>query len=114
MMQLQDLLDFYQCKALIHAHGLVVGARPLPQFFNHYEINDWEEIQDEEYEVYAKIDGSLVIKFHYENHPIFCTRGSFISEQAVKAQKLFRAMYNHISINKECTYCFRVIYDREL
>ena len=104
------------CKELVHARGLVVGedgkilARPLPKFFNHYEIMDLEVLQDEEYEVYEKLDGSLVIMFHYENHPIFCTRGSFISEQAVKGLEIFRAKYNHISLNKECTYCFEVIY----
>ena len=48
--------------------------------------------------------------FHYENHLIFCTRGSFISEQAAKAHEIFRAKYNHITMNKECTYCFEVIY----
>ena len=104
------------CKELVHARGLVVGedgkilARPLPKFFNHYEINDLEKLQDEEYEVFEKMDGSLVIMFHYENHPIFCTRGSFISEQSAKAHEIFRAKYKHISINKECTYCFEVIY----
>ena len=65
------------CKELVHARGLVVGedgkilARPLPKFFNHYEINDLEKLQDEEYEVFEKIDGSLVIMFHYENYLIF-------------------------------------------
>ena len=104
------------CKELVHARGLVVGedgkilARPLPKFFNHYEINDLKKLQDEEYEVYEKLDGSLVIMFHYENEAIFCTRGSFISEQAVKAQKIFRVKYNHIAVNKECTYCFEIIY----
>ena len=104
------------CKELVHARGLVVGedgkifARPIPKFFNHYEINDLEKLQDDEYEVFEKMDGSLVIMFHYENHPIFCTRGSFISEQSAKAHEIFRAKYKHISINKECTYCFEVIY----
>ena len=104
------------CKELVHARGLVVGedgkilARPIPKFFNHYEINDLEKLQDEEYEVFEKMDGSLVIMFHYENHPIFCTRGSFISEQSAKAHEIFRAKYKHISINRECTYCFEVIY----
>ena len=60
--------------------------------------------------MFEKIDGSLVIMFHYENYLIFCTRGSFISEQAAKAQEIFRAKYKHITINKECTYCFEVIY----
>ena len=104
------------CKELVHARGLVVDkdgkilARPLPKFFNHYEINDLEKLQDEEYEVFEKMDGSLVIMFYYENYLIFCTRGSFISEQSAKAQEIFRAKYKHITINKECTYCFEVIY----
>lgn len=104
------------CKELIHARGLVVAedgailARPLPKFFNHYEINNLEGVQDKEYEVYEKFDGSLVIMFHYDNTQIFCTRGSFISEQAVKGQQIFTAKYNHDLVNKECTYCFEVIY----
>jgi hypothetical protein len=104
------------CKELVHARGLVVGedgkilARPLPKFFNHYEINDLEELRDDEYEVYEKIDGSLVIMFYYENQAIFYTRGSFISEQAVKGEEIFRGKYNHTLVNKECTYCFEVIY----
>jgi len=94
------------CKELVHARGLVVGedgkilARPLPKFFNHYEIIGLEELQDEEYEVYDKYDGSLVIMFYYENQPIFCTRGSFISEQATKGHERFRAKYENISVSK--------------
>jgi hypothetical protein len=32
------------------------------------------------------------------------------AKQLVKGQEIFRAKYNHISVNKECTYCFEVIY----
>ena len=51
------------CKELVHARGLVVEqdgkilARPLPKFFNHYEISDLEKLRDEEYEVFEKFDG---------------------------------------------------------
>ena len=74
------------CKELIHARGLVVAqdgeilARPLPKFFNHYEIDGFEELHDKDYEVYKKMDGSLAILFHYNDLPIFCTRGSFCSD----------------------------------
>ena len=104
------------CNELIHARGLVVTedgeiiARPLPKFFNHYEITDWYQQQDKNYELYDKMDGSLGIMFHYEDKRIFCTRGSFISEQAVKSEELFKSKYNNVKINKECTYCFEVIY----
>ena len=32
------------------------------------------------------------------------------SEQAEKSGELFKSKYNHVKINKECTYCFEVIY----
>ena len=74
-------------------------ARPLPKFFNLTEINGWDELQEQEYELYKKIDGSLIIMFHYKGHRIFCTRGSFCSDQALKAKEIF---------NKN--YCFEIIY----
>ena len=57
------------CKELIHARGLVVAedgeviARPLPKFFNHHEIVGWGELQEQDYELYEKKDGSLVVMF---------------------------------------------------
>ena len=102
------------CKELIHARGLVVAedgeiiARPIPKFFNHYEIRG--ELQDQDYELYKKLDGSLVIMFHYKGNPIFCTRGSFFSDQALRAEQIFKMKYIDEDVNKECTYCFEVIY----
>ena len=101
------------CHELIHARGLVISqdgeivARPLPKFFNHYEIKG--ELEGD-FELYDKMDGSLVIMFYYENNRIFCTRGSFTSNQAAKAQAIFEQKYNHVIVKKECTYCFEVIY----
>ena len=104
------------CKELIHARGLIVGengeimARPLPKFFNWNEITGCDVLQDQDYELYKKMGGSLVIMFHYRGKRIFCTRGSFCSEQAVKAGKIFKAKYLKQYVNNECTYCFEVIY----
>ena len=106
------------CKELIHARGMVITedgeiiARPLPKFFNHYEISNKTELQNKDYELYEKMDGSLGIMFHYENILIFCTRGSFVSDQAVKFEDIFKSKYYHVNINKECTYCFEVIYPK--
>ena len=75
------------CKELVHARGLIVTedgkiiARPLPKFFNHHEITELGELQKQKYELFKKMDGSLVIMFYYKNKCIFCTRGSFISQQ---------------------------------
>ena len=104
------------CKELIHARGLVVAAdgeilaRPLPKFFNHYEIDGFEDLHDRDYELYKKLDGSLAILFHYNGIPIFCTRGSFCSDQALKAEKIYKLKYEDVDVMKECTYCFEVIY----
>ena len=40
-----------------------IHARPLPKFFNLSEITGWEELQEQEYDLYKKIDGSLVVDF---------------------------------------------------
>ena len=32
------------------------------------------------------------------------------SEQAEKSEELFKSKYNHVKINKECTYYFEFIY----
>ena len=84
------------CKELIHARGLVVAedgeiiARPLPKFFNLSEIDGLDGIPEQEYELYEKMDGTLAIMFHYREKRIFCTRGSFWSDQALKAEEIFR------------------------
>ena len=104
------------CEELIHARGLIVGedgeiiARPLPKFFNKHEITGWGELQDQDYELYKKMDGSLVIMFHYKGNRIFCTRGSFCSDQALKAEQIFKKKYLNKDVKKECTYCFEIIY----
>ena len=104
------------CKELIHSRGLIVAedgeivARPLPKFFNEWEITDWGDLQEQEYELYKKMDGSLAVMFHYMGKRIFCTRGSFCSDQALKAEEIFKEKYLNQDVNKECTYCFEVIY----
>ena len=104
------------CEELIHARGLIVAedgeiiARPLPKFFNENEITGWGELQDQDYELYKKMDGSLAIMFHYKGKRIFCTRGSFCSDQALKAEQIFKAKYLNKHVKKECTYCFEIIY----
>ena len=56
------------------------------------------------------MDGSLETMFHFENILIFCTRGSFVSVQALKCEEILKSKSNHVKINKECTYCFEIIY----
>ena len=44
------------------------------------------------------------------NNRIFCTRGSFCSDQALKAEQIFKKKYLNKHVKKECTYCFEIIY----
>ena len=85
-------------------------ARPLPFFFNLSKITGWDELQEKEYELYKKIDGSLIIMFHYKGTHIFCTRGSFCSDQALEAEEIFNKKYSDQEVMRECTYCFEIIY----
>ena len=71
----------------IQTRGLVTDdegniiARPFKKFFN---IEEKRYVPTEKFDVYEKLDGSLGILFNYKGEWIMSTRGSFISEQAIK------------------------------
>ena len=46
----------------------------------------------------------------FNGRPFFCTRGSFTSEQALKAEEIYLSRYKNVEINQEYTYCFEIIY----
>lgn len=54
-----------QCRGLVTNSKGDIVARPFKKFFN-YEEHKTEDIPNEEYEVYEKMDGSLGILFYYE------------------------------------------------
>jgi len=101
-------------KELLIARGLVVDddgkilARPIPKFFNDFEITG--TLPSGPIEVYEKMDGSLIVMFFLNGKPIFATKGTFTSEQATKAQAIFRLKYKDLSLDQDYTYCFEVIY----
>ena len=104
-------------KETLQARGLVVNinnglivARPLPKFFNHYELEGIERFEKSGYELYEKMDGSLIIMFMYQDELIFCSRGNFLSVQAKKAEEIFFKKYDRNMIDPNCTYCLEVIY----
>jgi RNA ligase len=99
-------------KELLIARGLVVDnngtiiGRPIPKFFNDYEITP----PSGDFEVTEKMDGSLIIMSFYSGEAVFSTRGSFTSEQAMKAKEIYTRKYSHIETDQAFTYCFEVIY----
>ncbi len=98
------------CRGLITDHNFNIVARPFPKFFNLEEIT--HPLPDGEFEVYEKMDGSLIVVALYEGKLIVATRGSFTSEQAIHAEKLLHNKYGWIDdyAVSGLTYLMEVIY----
>jgi T4 RnlA family RNA ligase len=97
------------CRGLVLDNEGNVIAKPFPKFFN-YEEHKPEDIPNENFEVFEKMDGSLGIFFHYGGEWHMATRGSFTSEQAIKGMEIAKK-YNY---DRFCvpgfTYLFEIIY----
>lgn len=101
-----------QCRGLVLDDDFNVVAIPFKKFFN-YEEHDNKELplipENETYEMFEKMDGSLGISFRYNGELIFSTRGSFISDQAIKAKEILKK-YNQKFLFEGFTYLFEIIY----
>lgn len=99
------------CRGLIlDATGKII-ARPFPKFFN-LEEHLPEEIPNEPFDVYEKLDGSLGILYWHNDEPFIATRGSFDSDQARKATQFLYSTYAHSIpfLQKDQTYLYEIIY----
>jgi RNA ligase len=94
-------------------------AHPFPKFFNLNEMpetsyNELCRIQDEGYEVYDKLDGSLGITYIHNGKVNIATVGSFHSEQAIEATNMLNELHpefcEYIKINERVTFLFEIIY----
>ena len=97
-----------QCRGLVTNSDGKIIARPFKKFFN-YEEHKPEDIPNEEYVVYEKLDGSLGILFNYKNEWILATRGSFTSPQAIKGKEILNR-HDISAWRKDNTYLFEIIY----
>jgi RNA ligase len=101
------------CRGLIVDKSGNILARPFPKFFNlseHTGESKLPLIPLEEFEVTEKLDGSLGILFWLSEKPQIATRGSFNSEQAIKATEIFNKKYSKVKFDKNKTYLFEIIY----
>jgi RNA ligase len=96
------------CRGLVTDFKGIIIARPFGKFFNYEELKP-EDIPNEDFVVYEKMDGSLGILFNYEEEWILATRGSFTSPQAIKGKELLKK-YPLDKLNKNNTYLFEIIY----
>ncbi|MFW6246977.1 MAG: T4 RnlA family RNA ligase, partial [bacterium] len=110
--QFERAWDIYtlSCRGLIvDADGNVL-ARPYMKFFNYEEVIDTVDM-NRPFEAYEKMDGSLVILFYYakEQKWIVASRGSFISDQAVMANKIVEDKIDTLLLSSAHTYVFELI-----
>lgn len=88
--------DTLICRGLIArevgGHREVI-ARPFPKFFNWQEVAEDISLEDGPWQVYEKMDGSLGILYEFAPGDYrIATRGSFTSEQALKATAWIKAV----------------------
>ena len=85
----------------------------MPKFFNKSEHDNGKDyaspLPDEWFRVYDKMDGSMGTVYHYADQWHVATKGSFLSDQAVKATEMLRAAdTRYLSTDK--TYVVEIIY----
>jgi len=113
--QYDFLWDDYtsMCRGLITDLEGKIIARPFPKFFNLGEHQgddcrlppiNW----DQPYRVTEKLDGSLGIVYPTKDGHAVATRGSFVSDQAIKGTEMLKKL--DIVFDPKLTYLFEIIY----
>ena len=93
---------------VVEAEGNII-ARPFEKFFN-YDQPEALPIPSEPFEVFEKVDGVLGIIFHHNGWKI-CSRGSFESEFAKEALKIWKERgYDKLNLDTSKTYLAEIIY----
>jgi RNA ligase len=103
------------CRGLIVDENYNLKSRCFNKFFNYEEVKDQVNIHlknNEKFKVTEKLDGSLGISYWIGDYWRVATRGSFDSEQAIKANQIVQNKYNHITLDKDHTYLFEIIYKK--
>lgn len=106
-------------KDTINARGTVyelatgkIVARAFPKFWNFGELAVSKQrtlVKKTDYTITEKADGSLGIVYYYDSQWRVNTRGSFTSDQAIKATEMLEK-YDLTSISKGATLLVEIIY----
>lgn len=98
------------CRGLVTDLEGNIVSHPLLKFHNWEELHPSERPCDgDKIEITLKMDGSLLIVSRYQGQLIFNTRGSFYSDQAIAAEKLFYELYDPTWIDEGATYLFEFV-----
>jgi T4 RnlA family RNA ligase len=98
-------------KVTLSCRGLVFDdegnqvSYPFKKFFN---IEENKHTPTNDFEIYEKVDGSLITVFNYNGEWVASSRGSFTSDQAIAAQKLFNRFKGDM-LDPNATYLFELI-----
>lgn len=104
--------------ATLSARGLILDtngnfvAKGLDKFFNYEELSNIPLPNFEYVYRQEKADGSFGIIFYYQNEWIVSTRGSFQSEQAIKALDILKNRYNPDKWIKDIIYLVEILYSQ--
>lgn len=108
-----------KCRGLIVDENYNIIARPFEKFFNVEELQGLNEtlkihieIPNLPFRAFEKLDGSLGIGYWWEGKFYISTKGSFASDQAIKANEILNTKYAGVAekLNPNYTYLFEIIY----
>lgn len=88
-------------------------AKAFPKFFNFGELATSKSrnlLKKTKFEVYEKMDGSLGIIYFYDDEWRVNTRGSFSSDQAIKATQMLKEKYDMTNVPTDITILAEIIY----
>ncbi|GCE30444.1 hypothetical protein KDA_59280 [Dictyobacter alpinus] len=97
-----------QARGLITEPDGTIIARPFRKFMNMEQHEG--PLPLEPFKATEKMDGSLLIVSTYKGERIVATRGSFNSDQALKANEIIEKRYRDFAFLPAYTYLFEVIY----
>ncbi len=92
-----------QCRGLVTNSKGEIIARPFSKFYNFEELSV-EEIPNETFEVFEKMDGSLIIGFYYNDEFILASRGSFNSDYSNWAYEFMELNYRGTLLTDKDVY----------
>jgi hypothetical protein len=96
------------CRSLILDNQGNIVAKAFDKFFNMEELSN-EEIPKEEFKVYEKLDGSLILIFKYLGELVISSKGSFSSDQVLLAEKLIKNNNLESNFREDYVYVFELI-----
>lgn len=103
-----------QCRGLIYnTETGEIAARPFRKFMNYGEpgpLGDIELDPNEPVVVTDKLDGSLGVLYDDGDGGAIATRGSFTSEQAIHATRVWKTRYTDAFPHQNWTFLFEIIY----